>query len=784
MPNGTICKLGEGKNGPYGLIRPDDDTDERVYFKPAWVQETPPGGLQTGMRVEYEYRRTPQGLQTTRIRLLGEAMHGAAEGQPPRAPRETDQPPTAGGYRFLNPYNFVRYLEKERPRDHVLGDCPPPPHDRYLGLTGRVTCTLEAVTPLFVSDSHEIVSQDVNGKEHRTYRFFEYDGRPAVPASSLRGMARAVYEAVTNSCFSVLDGRRLSYRLEATRAAALVPARVERGQNGRWQLRLLTGLVPIAPGQRPRGLYAAAVHLYDPIEGKPSRVPKVDLLGLEHGDRCVALVEKKGIFTYVLEVGRVREQLSRPTRDTQRVVEGFLCINNQNVENKRKERLFFRANENRAGPIHIELPAKVAQEYEDLIADYQQRHEEERDARGDHPDVLVRHKDGTVDPALSRYMYRAKDRELHEGALVYAAMAGSVDHPEVRFIAPAAVPRVSYERSIGDLLDGLERLRACDGGDGLALCPACRAFGWVYDARRERETAKGEDKSRSKDKVTAYAGRLRFSHAALIDDPALPEPLPDITLAILSSPKPTTTRFYLRPRSGPPRDGLSDDEAGYDGPNVLRGRKFYRHFGQADPAEYWRATGEGFAGRDDQNRTVRGARPAGARFRFTVDFENLAPVELGALLWSLEIGGEGYHRLGFAKPLGFGSVKVEVKELEVLDPGRRHGTLDTDGGWLPALGHKEEWVAQFREVMGSMYGSFDDLANVRDLLALLGEPPALPIHYPRVDRAPAPEGKNFEWFMVNKRSGREAGPRLALDLADEDTVGLPLLDRSGRARKG
>ena len=52
---------------------------------------------------------------------------------------------------------------------------------------------------------------------------------------------------------------------------------------------------------------------------------------------------------------------------------------------------------------------------------------------------------------------------------------------------------------------------------------------------------------------------------------------------------------------------------------------------------------------DGQNRTVTDVLDKDNTFTFTVDFENLAPVELGALLWALELD-ECHHRLGFAKP--------------------------------------------------------------------------------------------------------------------------------------
>jgi CRISPR-associated protein (TIGR03986 family) len=260
--------------------------------------------------------------------------------------------------------------------------------------------------------------------------------------------------------------------------------------------------------------------------------------------------------------------------------------------------------------------------------------------------------------------------------------------------------------------------------------------------------------------------------------------MPDVTLAILSSPKSTTTRFYLMPKDGQVRDGLSDADAGYDGDNILRGRKFYRHHGHADALEYERAIAEFFDGRDDQNRTVRGVRQPGNTFEFTVEFSNLAPVELGALLWSLKLregGRQCYHRLGFAKPLGFGSAQIQVTQLRILQPGKRYTALEASGGWRDAVSEQEAWIGQFRQAMEQVYGQpFDQLPNVHDLLALLGEPPDLPIHYPRSQREPTAEGKNFEWFVGNKRSGRDAGPRLSLPLAGEEEEGLPLLDKYGR----
>jgi CRISPR-associated protein (TIGR03986 family) len=204
----------------------------------------------------------------------------------------------------------------------------------------------------------------------------------------------------------------------------------------------------------------------------------------------------------------------------------------------------------------------------------------------------------------------------------------------------------------------------------------------------------------------------------------------------------------------------------------LRGRKFYRHHGQARAGEYRRAGDL----QDDQNRTVRDALLPGAVFSFTVRFQNLAAVELGALLWSLEMDRRGVHRLGFGKPLGFGSVTIEVTGVRLLDTAERYASLANDG-WKTCSDWSTRFVEPFKRALALRHAvaGFEMLDNVRDLRALLTDPPSdLPVHYPRAGRDPEPAGRNFEWFMGNKR--RDQPVNLSLPADDQ---GLPLMTREG-----
>jgi len=702
-------------------------------------------------------------------------------------------------YRFLNPYNFVRWMDAPRtfaddPDTRLLARCEPPPHDRYVGMTGKIACQLENVTPLFISDS-EGIEPTKSEPEHKVYRFFRFDfgngEEPALPATSLRGMLRSTFEAVTNSCFAHFDyDARLSYHLPATESLKLIPGRVEQAADGSWRLRLLPGSARMAIGERPRDkLYAARVEQYEALA--PGRRPKrdqfskpikpvlrkVDLQGLKHGDRCFALASDLK-FPPVWDIEQLASKENRTklrqTAPNHQILEGYLCITNQNIEAKRFERFFFRDPANRFGAEFASLTDEVHKHYNELIADYQQRHKDDiakarkkRDPKL--PDVHSMPKKA----GYSRFMFEGEYKSLSNGDLVYAMLSGPVQAPKVEFIVPVAIPRLGYERKVFQLLP--QHLHKCEEYNN--LCPACRTFGWVYG-----KTEGAQDNVKDLSKNVAYAGRVRIEHGKLLDPQ--PATLGQTTLAILSTPKPTTTRFYLKPSDDKPRNGTDDFQAGYDNRNnVLRGRKIYRHHGHDGDVEYWqnqasehkRPTVKSQPIIDDQNRTLLDPLAPGAKFEFTIHFENLAEVELGALLWSLQLEAGMVHRLGLAKPLGFGSVKVMIQQVLVMNPTQRYSTLQSNQSNTAV-----DWgtyIQRFQEAMRRSYGQeFVNSPHIRDLRALLSNPDSnLPIHYPRPEQKANPEGKNFEWFMGNNRN-RDA--RLVLEMPAAEQ-GLPLIDKTG-----
>jgi CRISPR-associated protein (TIGR03986 family) len=817
MIEGTILNYRDNR----GVIKGDDD---KTYdFNRKALGSGDVAQATQGRRVRFR----PEGDRARDVTLLDQIVVVEAKPKPAAAPQAAPQKPgevtpttqassaprpdaatrpaSGGAYRFLNPYNFVRWQRPPQAFDdadtQLLGRCAPPPHDRYIGLSGKIVCQLEAMSPLFISDSDlPEPSEDDRKAGHKTYRFFHYDfgegDEPALPASSLRGMIRSVFEAVTNSCYAHFDyGSRLSYHLAAAESLKLVPGRVERDAQGRWQLRLLPGTARLVINDRPRDkLYAARVERYKALSpgrrqkgpSRPEEFRPVKLDGFKNGEKCLAVVRELQFppVWNVIALGKDRNQL-RPGAG-ERIIEGYLSINNQNIESKRFERFFFRDSRNTTGPELVPLPEDVRAKYADLLKDYQERHKDtikkwrEKKHEPDQPWV-ERDREGRItkkEAAFSRFIIGGP-KEVQDGDLVYAMLSGSVQAPQVEFIVPVAVPRVGYNRKVAQLLP--RHLHKCD--DYNRLCPACRAFGWVYG----HEDAPDLPIERR----TAYASRIRIEAGRLIPEQRREPPtLPSTALTILSTPKPTTTRFYLKPSNSQPRIRMDDYQAGYDNQdNVLRGRKVYRHQGHSGDREYWASKEreyralvkpDGKPEATDQNRTVENALLPGAIFEFTIRFANLSPVELGALLWTLEMNGAQYHRLGFGKPLGFGSVRLSIADLLVTDVGLRYESISGAGEKSVSSDERAKWLTQFKLAMGRAYEmDFDKLPHIKDLLVLLSDPrPDLPIHYPRTDVKPVEQGKNFEWFMGNNRN-REA--RFVLEIPGEER-GLPLIDKFGTVK--
>ena len=801
------------------------------------------GGQPTKVRPEGEAWRPPNissgpqgGKQAMGGKKFGQGggKPGAFKGKQAAAPKQGGQSqygetvPTSRD--FHNPYNFVP--APARQTDHPeLGDHVPAGHHAYRAdrISGVINVKMTLATPLLLPDA--AMATDVVD-DHRAFPVrMDADGKPYLPPTSVKGMLRAAYEATTNSRLAVfaVHKERLAFRMDARSGITLIPARVV---NGRFEL--LTGTTPPGnQGQPNHPLHAAWLPRYDQngrianwaVRYCDNRLP-------QHGEEVVVWLEEfqhwrwdrnqsvhRPDFKYwkVRAIARVSQPAppqpppsqSRERRERQswheargnlRQVRGWVCVTNANINRKHDERVFFAAGKPNVLPCGDTHRAM----WQELIANYQSIHAEDlrsRRARQQNPWDYLGPEPGRT--AWSRHIYTDSDRMLAEGTLCYVRLNASGNAVEALF--PVMIARELFEASPLDLIsDSLLPAAALN-----ELSPADRVFGWVSQHGRG-----------------AYRGNVRVAPANCeTTDPIEPFDWPGLPLAILGQPKAQQARFYVAasPEGHAQKDGLSKEEASYQAGKGLRGRKIYPHHHKLAAAHWQNATEDrtlqntngnfqeyrrprlnNQEQQDNQNRSVQGWVKPETIFTFDLYVTNLSSVELGALLWLLSLPPEHYHRLGGGKPLGFGSVRLEIAGCDLRSGAAWRDYYSSLSESPPPAFDGATVIASFKQAIVDAYGAgstgndlnqrFQQVAFIAALLqAAKGFDDNLPIHYPRARQRdshgnpvpgavpPHPEGKAYEWFVVNDRRGRDADPPAGLrDLAGDP--GLPMLDAPRQAR--
>jgi len=660
------------------------------------------------------------------------------------------------GQHFYNPYNFVPAPPRNT-EDPDLGDGPPPQqdqfeHDRY---SGRIRVRLEVITPLIIPDPEGAIEN--NG--HKIYPvLLDKEMRPYIPASSVRGMLRAAYEAVTNSRFYRFDLKRpLGFRLHVQSALPLVPVRIENGK-----VRLLPGTSKIGKnGPIEKLQYAAWLPRYSGKEKNIDKALKYPDGSLpQHGDEVECWIKKvkhrSGRFEYwqVVEIERPGELGPEPKQGLKRI-RGWVCVTNANINRKHDERVFF-VDENRDDvPGPFEITEEVRKRWQNLIDDYYELHEKElkeREKRGENCEDYLGHEPGRT--AFSRHICHPEEyRDLKDGTLCYARLRfNNNEVMGIEALFPVMISRDLYPVSPWDLLP--KSLRPATKLSELS--PADRVFGWVRTERGSRA------------EPSAVRGFLRVGPVRCETPPEKATLYFDengLPLAILAEPKPQQGRFYVaKTKNGEAQeDGLTKEEAGYAEGKGLRGRKVYPHHAGL-PKGYWdnplkneqnwpingyyqeyRRAGDK---RDTQNKSILGWVRPKTVFTFDLHIINLSKVELGALLWLLNLPEGHYLRLGGGKPLGFGSIRLTMPSCEVFT-GQALRQKYTSWCSVPQIKDPtKEAIEAFKQDVVRAYGkekkSFEEISFIKAFLKACCGFDDKPIHYPRTTKEPLPRWRKFQ----------------------------------------
>jgi len=149
----------------------------------------------------------------------------------------------------------------------------------------------------------------------------------------------------------------------------------------------------------------------------------------------------------------------------------------------------------------------------------------------------------------------------------------------------------------------------------------------------------------------------------------------------------------------------------------------------------------------DTQHTVLTPLSADNEFIARIRFENLTDVELGALLFVLSLPENCAHKLGMGKPLGLGSVKIEIKTLFISDRKKRYSSLELE--WLDSVSDDknqiknliENYIRKFEKFIKDKINwekncsklSLWDHPRLKELKALLSYNPAPQSKYPNLD---------------------------------------------------
>lgn len=218
-----------------------------------------------------------------------------------------------------------------------------------------------------------------------------------------------------------------------------------------------------------------------------------------------------------------------------------------------------------------------------------------------------------------------------------------------------------------------------------------RIFGYTGDNEGSKGIGNGD--------YTQLMGRIAINAALEVIEQGDTDEhrfLPPTFLKELGMPRPSAVEFYLKQPYHPdtrPSDQATlvtyGDAAGYDESGELVGRKFYLDRPDAYTGEPWKDDSPANRINDRSTLALEASHPR-RRFRFTLRFRDLDPAELTAVLVALcpdqfreVLAGQhtaGYcSKLGYARPLGWGSVRITTRALLLLDSANDKPVLQNAG---------------------------------------------------------------------------------------------------------
>lgn len=643
--------------------------------------------------------------------------------------------------RFVNPYNFVTLGEKSKKDKDALLE-----RKKNDKITGYIECELETKTPIFIPNITNDKIFYTENNEHKSYDFYSYEDlsnkklknneifEPVIPGSSIRGVIRNVYETLTNSCMSVVDDEKPLYKRFPDPGQAALIIR----ENGRVLLyKSNKVMVKYKKCDADRNL------------GKDG----VEIKNYSYGEKV--WIEEGNFYKGKSFMPKVCKRIEKDRFEGGK--EGYV-ITGGDFGRKHHFTVILRENSMQLDIIK-ESDIKRLQSVVDLYLD-ETINKEKKNFQG--------------------YKNLIKDF-INKNTDVLPVFYKKVNG--VYYLSPACITKEVYNNTIGSILKQNGEYNPCN--DIKKLCDCCNLFGMV-----------GEEKSIKSDYSNSNSSRLRFEDArlSLKQGQTLKDVLmKEITIKELSSPKISSTEFYLfKPNLKENVDIWTYDYAvkwknnskeslkGYN--PKIRGRKFFWHHFYEEKFDIYKIK--------DNKQTKRNItiRPVNSNltFKFNIYFDRISKKELEKLIWILNLGSNknnNMHKIGMAKPLGLGSVKVKVKDVI-----KRNIELQTDN----ILYNKNSIYNELKisEDGMALFGGRVQLNELKKItmFSKIGD-----ISYPivgnKADLSKAHNDKrntinttaSHQWFTANKQiKGKGTKPIIELTLPNilDKDISLPKIEKN------
>jgi CRISPR-associated protein (TIGR03986 family) len=564
----------------------------------------------------------------------------------------------------IAPYNFVPLPDKVVPAEELQAQNTYHSHRH----TGSIVCELTTDSPLYVRCglTPEQLRQGMEAKELSDFFYTISPDLPAIPGSSLRGMLRTLVEIASYGKMDrVTDRPRYFFRAVAAKSDDPL------GKPYRELFKNVRAGYLVKQGNAWYIQPAKDIDGTNFIKVKEQYIDarRIGLIRLRDPNYRPQYI--KVSFTYSAFTDRRRQRSQRIDKiDLPGVFpdEGWLITSGSMLETGKPG-----ARTQRTSHCVVPLPDGPLLKIDDqAIADYRAG--------------LTEFQKGPTDiKSESERPFSETDGVLkHDRPVFYCEPPRG--ESEVRFFGHSPNFRIPYWRA--------DRQRAATPADFVpdylqdpAITDLAEAiFGYVRPDKQKQ----GEQ---------ARAGRVFVNDAQLLPgqhDVLYPTP---VTPQILGSPKPTTFQHYLvqqqadQVQTGTDRRGrpvyqlpLAHYGSATPEETVIRGHKLYWHKGEVGLDAIRETDQEKIARAPKQYTQFRPVKPR-TKFNFTIRFENLSQVELGALLWVLRIAADENYRLklGMGKPLGMGAVKI-TSTVHLSDRVARYGSLFDGDTW--ATGEK------------------------------------------------------------------------------------------------